>query len=81
MVEEKKFYVGYVLLTLSKKQNNFIRDLLVNLVKSHSIGFVRVDQNQNLTNQRNHDWKCQLMEFNVNYPNVVILNSPKSTKF
>ncbi|KAH1234475.1 Inositol-tetrakisphosphate 1-kinase 1 [Glycine max] len=86
MAEEKRFRIGYAL--LPKKQNSFIRDSLVNLARSRGIDLVRVDPNRNLTDQGpfdcvlhklyGDDWKRQLTEFTVKYPNAVVLDSPES---
>ncbi|KAG5087537.1 hypothetical protein JHK86_000149 [Glycine max] len=86
MAEEKRFRIGYAL--LPKKQNSFIRDSLVNLARSRGIDLIRVDPNRSLTDQGpfdcvlhklyDDDWKRQLTDFTVKYPNVVVLDSPES---
>jgi len=87
MAEERKlFRVGYAL--LMKKQTSFIQDSLLNLARSRGIDLVPIDPNRNLTEQGpfhcvlhklyGDDWKNQLNEFTMKYPNAVVLDSPES---
>ncbi|KAJ7953434.1 Inositol-tetrakisphosphate 1-kinase [Quillaja saponaria] len=81
---ERIFSIGYAL--ASKKQQSFIQDSLVSLAYSRGIDLVRIDMERPLVDQGpldcilhklyGDDWKRQLEEFKVKYPNVIILDSP-----
>ncbi|KAJ7943846.1 Inositol-tetrakisphosphate 1-kinase [Quillaja saponaria] len=81
-----RFGIGYAL--ASKKQLSFIQDSLVSLANSRGVDLVRIDLERLLVDQGpfdcilhklyGDDWKKQLDEFKVKYPNVVILDSPDS---
>ncbi|KAI4314499.1 hypothetical protein L6164_027402 [Bauhinia variegata] len=81
---ETRFAIGYAL--APKKQNSFIQDSLVSLAKSRGIYLVRIDMERSLVDQGpfdcvlhklyGDDWKRQLQDFKVKYPNAVILDSP-----
>ncbi|KAF7809484.1 inositol-tetrakisphosphate 1-kinase 1-like [Senna tora] len=81
---ERRFRIGYAL--AHKKQQSFIRDSLVSLAQSRGIDLVRVDRDRPLVDQApfdcvlhklyGDDWKAQLREFQLKYPNAVIVDSP-----
>ncbi|KAI4328053.1 hypothetical protein L6164_020446 [Bauhinia variegata] len=81
---ETRFFIGYAL--APKKQNSFIRDSLVSLAKSRGIDLVRIDLERSLVDQGpfdcilhklyGDDWKRQLQDFRVKFPNAVILDAP-----
>ncbi|XWS49539.1 hypothetical protein CRYUN_Cryun12cG0011600 [Craigia yunnanensis] len=82
--DERRFEIGYGL--LSKKENSFIRESLVNLAKSRGIDMVKIDRERPLVDQGpfdcvlhklyGEDWKSQLEDFRSKNPNAVIVDSP-----
>lgn len=84
--DERSFRIGYAL--APKKRNSFIRDSLVTLAKSRGVDMIRVDPDRNLADQgpfdcvlhklHGDDWKRQLKDFAVKYPNAVVLDPPES---
>ncbi|KAM3270886.1 inositol-tetrakisphosphate 1-kinase 1 [Capsicum chacoense] len=83
----KRFTVGYAL--APKKQASFIQLSLVNLAKEKGIDFIQIDMNKPLIEQGppfdcvlhkmyGEDWKDQLIQYSVKYPNVLIIDSPEA---
>lgn len=83
---ERRCTIGYAL--APKKQQNFIRDSLVNLSKSRGVDLVKIDVERKLTDQGpfdcvlhklyGQDWKNQLAEFKAKNPNAVVIDAPEA---
>ncbi|KAL1834406.1 hypothetical protein ACET3Z_004057 [Daucus carota] len=81
---EKRYGVGYAL--AKKKENSFIQASLLSLTKERGIDLIKIDTNTPLIDQGpfdcvlhklyGEDWKKQLNDYAVKYPNVLILDSP-----
>ncbi|KAM7493918.1 hypothetical protein LguiB_028527 [Lonicera macranthoides] len=86
MAEIRRFGVGYAL--APKKRNSFIQASLVNLAREKGIDLIRIDTGKPLIDQGpfdcvlhkcyGEDWKRQLNEYSVKYPNVLIIDSPEA---
>lgn len=81
---EKRYGVGYAL--AKKKEKSFIQASLLSLTKEKGIDLIKIDTNTPLIDQGpfdcvlhklyGDDWKKQLNDYAVKYPNVLILDSP-----
>ncbi|CAN4076056.1 unnamed protein product [Withania somnifera] len=79
----KRFGIGYAL--APKKQASFIQLSLVNLAREKGIDLIKIDMNKPLIEQGpfdcvlhkmyGDDWKQQLVEYTLKYPNVLIIDS------
>ena len=86
MAEIRRFGVGYAL--APKKRNSFIQASLVNLAREKGIDLIRIDTDKPLIDQGpfdcvlhkcyGEDWKRQLYDYSVKYPNVLIIDSPEA---
>lgn len=83
---EKRYGVGYAL--AKKKENSFIQASLLSLTKEKGIDLIKIDTKTPLIDQGpfdcvlhklyGEDWKKQLNDYSIKYPNVLILDSPDS---
>ncbi|RWR81030.1 inositol-tetrakisphosphate 1-kinase 1-like protein [Cinnamomum micranthum f. kanehirae] len=80
----RRFRIGYAL--APKKQQSFIQESLVDLLKSRGIDLIRIDSDRPLIEQcpfdciihklYGHDWKSQLEQYASQNPNSLVIDPP-----